>query len=191
MTLELFARDWVPVISMGFGFMGLVSLGLVWYQIKLGTQWNKLQGQEKYLNRDLEDVEHKMSVRLQLLDIPYHTQEGPLSAGHVEGIWSDPETYMLVKRFLNAFEDLAAAVRIGFVDQDFAYALEGSRMIRTWRVFEPVIKRARKNASCDTFYIEMENVAESWSERRRMEGVERKKELQKHRKKMGLSAPKV
>ena len=169
MSLQDFVRDWVPIMSLIVGALGLLSLGLVWYQLKLSTKWNKLQGQSNFLNRSLDEQEARLQAALMPLGIDFYAQIDKLTAPQAKAIRGNDEAYLQTKTYLNALEDIGAAVRIGFVDVDFAYALEGSRLMKAWRIFEPLALDLREYHSAPGIYIEMENVALAWGDRRAAE----------------------
>lgn len=191
MTLEEFVKNWVPVLSLSVSALGLISLGLVWYQLKLSTKWNKLQGQSIFLNRSLDEQEGKVQSRLRPLGIDFHAQIIRLTEEEVKAIRADDDAYLQTKTYLNALEDIGAAVRIGFVDEDFAYALEGSRLMKAWEIFQPLAIALRDYHSAEGIYVELENVAAEWRERRATETEEIAARHRSARARIGLSKPKV
>ena len=191
MTLQEFVRDWVPILALIMSALGLISLGLVWYQLKLSTKWNKLQGQSNFLNRSVDEQEGKVQAALTPLGIDFFAQLTPLTVEEAQAIRDGDEAYLQTKTYLNALEDIAAAVRIGFVDEDFAYALEGSRLMKAWKIFEPLAAALREYHSAQEIYVELENVASEWRERRAVETKEIAASHRSIRARMGLSEPKV
>ena len=109
MTLQEFVRDWVPILALIMSALGLISLGLVWYQLKLSTKWNKLQGQSNFLNRSVDEQEGKVQAALTPLGIDFFAQLTPLTVEEAQAIRDGDEAYLQTKTYLNALEDIAAA----------------------------------------------------------------------------------
>jgi len=81
-----------------------------------------------------------------------------------------------VKYWLNEFEELCAAVNVGTVDGEFAFALESERVVRTFRLFENLIMYTRDTLAIPEVFVELETTALKW-EREKIE-QEGKRELE-------------
>ena len=91
---------------------------------------------------------------------------------------------------MNTFEDLAAGVRIGFIDDDFAYALESDRLVSAWQRFSSYAEARRRQLEADELFIELENVATRWAARAKKEASARNQARLQNRAKMGIVKPK-
>jgi hypothetical protein len=194
-TLQDFSRDMVPIIAIGIGGLGLVSLVLLWRQMRSTNQWNKLQTQNGFINQDLDDLSRKLQESLKLHGIIYQKQRDALPDNLCQAIRDDDRAFFDVKTYLNTFENIAAAVRIGFVDSDFAYAIECGRLCAANRIFLPLIKQLRDYHDAPEICIELENVRAVWEARKLQEAKAlaqaEKSMMKKFRESMGLSKPKV
>ncbi|MDP3720324.1 MAG: DUF4760 domain-containing protein [Acidobacteriota bacterium] len=191
MTLQEFSRDVAPVLSVVVGFMGLASIGLLWHQMKLGTRWNKLQGQANFLNRSIDELEGNLQQALKPVAIEFFHRREPLTPDDVKRLLADENAYLQVKSYLNTFEDIGAAVRIGFVDGDFAYALEGPRLVKAWKIFTPLALHLRDYYSNESIFVELENVAVTWEDRAELEKIEHSDLKRRSRTEIGIARPKV
>lgn len=191
MTLEVFNRDFVPIVMMVLGVLGLGSLFLVWHQIRETAKWNKMQGQAAFLNRDVEEMERDLSARLKSIGVEWYGPIRALPETTVTTIMSDDDLNRAVKTYLNVHEDLAAGVRIGFVDDDFAYALESARLVATWTRFESYAEAQRKRMEDEEIYIELENVAIKWTKRSAESRTKRSKRRQDDKARLGIARPKA
>ena len=166
MTLTEFTRDYVPVFQLAVTTLGLVSLVLLWWQIRRTTAWNKLQSHHEFFHDKPSSVAEKQMLDvLHRLEIDRYT---PLSEEQAKQIFDDPEASFAAKCWLNEFEDLCAAVNVGTVDKDYAYALEAERVVRNYRLFEQLILWIRNTLGIPEVYIELETVALEW-ERKQLE----------------------
>lgn len=187
MPNESIAVGWLPLLQTIFTGLGLISLGLLWYQLRLSTRWNKLQGQANFLNRSLDEQEGKLQGAFQPIGIDFFKQIEPLTEAQSLAIWQDSNAFLEAKTYLNAFEDIGAAVRIGFVDADFAFALESARLLKAWRIFSPLIRHIRDYHSDHAIYNELENVANDWESRLTEEAAQLSQGTKAARAKIGLS----
>ena len=160
MTLTDFTRDYVPILQLIVLTFGLISLALLWWQIRRTTKWNKLQAHHDFFrDKPSANAEKQMLEVLDRLQIDRYV---PLTAEQAEQLFDDTDASFAVKCWLNEFEDLCAAINAGTVDRDYAYALETQRVVRNYRLFEQLILRIRKILDTPGFFIELETVALQW-----------------------------
>jgi len=112
--------------------------------------------------------------------------QAPLSHAQARAIFADkagaPDTAeVAIREYLNDFEEFAAAVNSGLVDDDYAYHIENVRVLNCYYGFEEVInhyaledqeRAARQKtellASSD-YYGELKRLAEKWKARKKLE----------------------
>jgi hypothetical protein len=88
---------------------------------------------------------------------------------------------VLIKHYLNDWEDFCGAISVGVIDEDYAREMEGSRLIDTFFGYREVINRLREARARDgqanagttgapafvnKLYYEMQVVAVRWHKRR-------------------------
>ncbi|RJQ78543.1 MAG: DUF4760 domain-containing protein [Desulfobacteraceae bacterium] len=79
-------------------------------------------------------------------------------------IHSDNSAFIATTAYLNNIENICAAVEIGSVDEDCAYAVHANGVLRSYYKFKTFIDYLRKKLSDDEIYIEIEKVACKWGE---------------------------
>lgn len=160
MTIETFSRDIVPIIQAGLALVGLISLFLLWWQIKQTNLWNKLTSKHNFLDVPLSaQLERDLTKSCEKLQIHF---DKVLTSEQCKSIRQDVDAYINAKAFLNDAENICAAVRIGSVDIDGAYAVHSARIIRMYDKFIEFIKMVREEYQDDEIYIEFEKTALEW-----------------------------
>lgn len=82
----------------------------------------------------------------------------------IEKILGSCDLLRIVRTYLDGFEVFCGAVSAGIVDDQYAYLLQGGRVIRNYTVFEPLIKRFQ--LANPTAYQQLEKLAGPWGVRR-------------------------
>jgi len=88
----------------------------------------------------------------------------PIPTAKLDELLRDPQNDLTVRAYLDSFERFCGAVKCGLVDDDYAYSLENTRVIRTLTIFQPFIDRVRAKNSMG--YLELRKLAEQWNYRR-------------------------
>lgn len=155
---------------------GLGSLVLLAKQIRDVNQWNRLMSYHQFFS-----VCPPADLREQIMDIfrklgePIPSQGKEIQEQSVRSILGDHEYLHRVTLYLDYFESLCGAINCGLVDKNYAYGLEGGRVIRLYSVFKPFINaRQEKHPHA---YLECETLALEWIERRNGEHTDTKKNL--------------
>lgn len=105
-----------------------------------------------------------------------------LSNAARDAIYADPTKLQIVKLYLDGFEQLASAIQCRVVDEDYAFHNEGTRIVRAFKVFGPIIgKLQEKNHLA---YIQFQELAEDWRDKR-AEALNRERERVKRIKRSG------
>jgi hypothetical protein len=163
MTLQEFSRDVVPIIQLIVTTAGLASLFLLWWQVRQTTMWNKLNSPASYANTSLLlQLEHSLVNSLNAIRIDVRSLTRELTSPEVEAIINDDNAYFAAKSYLTDLENLGAAVSIGAIDHDLAYAVHSSRLLRSYSIFSTFITRLREKFGDHEIYIEMEKTALKW-----------------------------
>jgi len=162
-TLEVFSRDVVPVLQIGIGALGVISIALVWRQIRQTTLWNKLNSPHNFLDVERSERLTRRAFReMRRLGVDPHKL---VSAGDADKIHDDETAQLAVKSFLNDVENICTAVRIGSVDEDCAYAVHSARVVEIVRRFGPFIAKVQDAYGDPELFIEQLKVAARWEKR--------------------------
>ena len=83
----------------------------------------------------------------------------------VAEILEDSEKLSTVRSYLDGFERFCAAVECGLVNSDYAYSIQGGRVIRNYIVFEGMIRKFQNDNKLA--YIELQKIALRWQAKRK------------------------
>ena len=177
MTLQEFSRDIVPILQLGIMSIGLVSLIILWRQIKQASLWNKLRTQHD-LWGCLPDENLDKSI-LEILRSKNQNESRKIPKDLSENIYNDAEMFTTIKTYLNKYEQFSAAINVGAMDEDYAYRLHSARICYVYTTFENFIKILRVRRKEDEFYIELQKLALKWRKRSQKEKQKRKSKIKK------------
>ncbi|HEY1890023.1 MAG TPA: hypothetical protein VGG63_06435 [Steroidobacteraceae bacterium] len=128
-----------------FQALGVVGLILLWAQLRHTATLNKLIAYHRYFH-DLPSAEKFRALyeALDRLKLKVPIWQEPFKAPELRIILSDtapyPKAEDVVRDYLNDFQEFAAAVNSGFVDDDYAYHIESARPINAYYGFRAVIE---------------------------------------------------
>lgn len=160
MTLEVFSRDIVPILQFIVTMAGLAAIFLLWWQIRQTNVWNRLNSFQAFLDVSRTyNIDKELYAQLRKIEIDPHAL---LSDKDVAKIYTDDAAYLAVNAVLNDADSLCAAIRIGAVDPDGAYAIHSARVIRMYENYIKFIEESRLRYSDDEIFIEMEKIALAW-----------------------------
>lgn len=151
--------------------IGLQSIILLWAQNRAMTIWNSVRSYHDYFQEfppehrieAMENLAEKLGFLQCLLDLT------PIPKTVVDAIESTRESRLTVRKFLDDYEEFCAAVNARVVDPEYAYGIEGTRVIRVKIVFEPLISRMRAENKYTRCYLELMKLGEEWKLRRERE----------------------
>jgi hypothetical protein len=166
------------VIQTGAVLIGLLSLVLIARQIRATAAQaastaavNSALAYHQYFG-DLVTLEIRRQLSEVAIDCGFAEARKlgkPMCDKAVACIKANPEHDGVVSSYLDEFEEFCAAIHAKLLNEDYAYGLEATRIIRAWAVFGPFIVLTRKEKSDFRTYIELERVASSWTARRKRE----------------------
>jgi len=88
-----------------------------------------------------------------------------ISDEDVEKIHADDAAHLAVKAFLNDIENLCAAISIGAVDYEGAYAVHSARIVAVYARYKKFIEAVRQKYDDDEIYVELEKIALAWQKK--------------------------
>jgi hypothetical protein len=179
MDLQTFSRDWVPLFQLIITTLALISILLLWWQIRESRLWNKLHTKENYADAiSMENIAKQMRDALAKLKIDIRLRSEKLSEQEVRKIMGDPDADYAVRTVLNDIENLCAAIQIGAADADLCYAVHSTRVVRAYKIFKPYIEQLREQLNDSEIYIELEKVGLDWQKKQMEFEVKQKQTIE-------------
>lgn len=151
--------------------IGIESLILIVAQGRATIVWNRLFAYHKFFqDRPPEhriDALQKMAVELGCMNCIKGVEPLPKTA--IPAILNNREHLFTVSKYLDDFEVLCGAINARIVDPEYAYHLEGTRVIRAFVMFDPLICELRKENKYSRCYLELQRLGAQWKKRREEE----------------------
>ena len=161
--LEAFSKEIVPLLQLFVGLLGLLSLLLLWYQIKDAAYWNRLTSQYNFINTVFTlSLDEKVYEASEAIEVDLKARDEPLSAEEVQKLWENDKCYSLLIAYLNEYENLSVAIHKGIADPDAAYRIHSVRVLTDYKVYEPFIRFYRAERRAPTYMKEMETLHHCW-----------------------------
>ncbi len=161
MTIKEFSTEVAPTIQMTTAILGLFSLLLIFWQIRQAAKWNRLSSSHNFLDIELV-TKLQQSLLAVFTDLKIDPRTVRLSKTESELIWKSESTTIPVKNLLNYFENICAAINVGSVDEENAYAVHSSSIPATFMKFEGIIDIMRDHYGDKELFIEMQKVSKAW-----------------------------
>ena len=162
MTLEIFSRDVVPILTLLIALPGVIGIILVYLQlriaqkqIQLNNLWNRTQAQHTLLD-NLPDEDHE--GRFWKLYKKYKDEFGVVSKSSAQEIYSEIDDWVCAKTYMNKFETLCAAINRGYVDFEYAYHVHSAKIVGLYDKWRGFVDFARDRLDDDEIYLELQNV---------------------------------
>lgn len=137
-------------------------------QLKIDHQWKTYESYHRHFaNVPDRPTRDKLIDRLKQLGlIPCFKHRGsPIDDDQVRLICECPEVFDDIKASLDCFEAFCGAINAKLVDEDYAFSLQATRVVRHHTVFAPLIAELHKGSP--SAYVELTKVATRWSIRQR------------------------
>lgn len=175
------------VVQAGAVILGLFSVLMAALQVRVNATWNKVLSYHTFFGdlitpeilTSLMTTADKCGFKDRLKN--YETLED----AHVAAILSDAEHDAVVSCYLNEFEEFCTAVNAGVVDDEYAYKLEGARLIRVNTCFAKYIEKCRtEGISSRRLYVQLEHRARLWNGRKQDEDVRHQARVDKAARKL-------
>lgn len=175
---------------------GALSIILLWVQLRSASRqerdeavWKRVE----YLHEHFHDVPRLQvteAVREYLCELGIHSPpsaHNPISREQAEAIKHDkgketrPPAEVLLTRYLNDWEDFCGAISVGVIDDNYAFEMEGNRLIHAFFGYREVINIFRETEVDDgklrapatgtpsfanKLYLELQRVALRWQKKR-------------------------
>ena len=170
----------LPVINVMIGGLGVATLLFVWAQLRhTSTQSKLITYHEHFQDLPKASKVSAMYTAMARLNIERPLWQTPLSRRQREAITGDttpaPDTaHIVIREYLNDFEEFAAALNCGLVDEDYAYHIENTRVLNAFYGYQELIdfwlledqERAARHRAAGVapsdYYGELKKLAERW-----------------------------
>jgi len=176
MTLEVFSRDVVPVLQFVVTCIGLLSLILVWRQLKQAHIWNKVQAQQSLLSVELGEFAAKLIAAAKNVGVDLKARVTPLDQKGVERLWSDDDAYNATMDYIDRIQHICSMIQAGVLDDELAYHSYYAYVVYEYNIYEPFTDRLRKHYDDEEMGNEWTKTAKRWEERRQRDEDIREKE---------------
>ncbi len=144
---------------------GLVSLVLVWRQLRITSIWNKINFTHSFLSTEFfGKLESELLDQTHALDMNISALQ-PLSEANVKALFGHPKALHAVKTYLTHLETVCAGVQMGAAEPDISYVIYSVSVQEAWRVFEPFIVSLRVAQGDDDIYRELSKTAVEWQKK--------------------------
>lgn len=175
MTISTFSTEIVPILQLVVSALGVVTIILLWYQIRLTNIWNKANTQHQLLSElPSEDLENRFLCEFESLE---KDRSGNITEAAAREIFIDINKKVCVKTFLNKYEHICAAINSKTIDDSYAYSVHSDQVNSAYFKMENFISLARTEANDIEIYIELQKVAMRWKEKYLNNFEERKQEI--------------
>ena len=135
------------IAEVTFSALGFCTLLLLWASLRHSSVLNKrLTYHEHFHDLPSGNKVEALYVLLQRLGIPTPKASSALTDANAQAIIADTEPppkkgEIVVREYLNDFEEFAAAVNCGLIDKNYAYHIEGPRTVNAYFGFKAIIER--------------------------------------------------
>ena len=163
MTFYEFNHDVVPVLQLCLGAIGLTSLFLIWWQAKRTTRWNQVVSHHQFF-KDTPSQEHERAIHDAAKKIQVDL-EVPLDAQSAQKICDNDDALFAARNLLNDYEELCSAILVGTLSENYAYAVDSTRVINAYKTYKAFIDLMRKKREADYAWSELQELAIKWEAR--------------------------
>ncbi|HHA2501847.1 TPA: DUF4760 domain-containing protein [Stenotrophomonas maltophilia] len=165
------------VIQAGGVVIGLFSIVLAAIQVRVNANWNKVLSYHNHFGQLITtDVLDRLEKTAEAKEFTDNLKNRtPISKEVAQAIYDDGKHDRVLSCYLDEFEEFCGAVNLGAVDMDYAYRLEGTRVVKVWEVFQNYAFYCREKMDCPTIYKQLEHLAGNWHDRMEFEKEQRAK----------------
>jgi len=165
------------VIQAGGVVIGLFSIVLAAIQVRVNANWNKVLSYHNHFGQLITtEVLDRLEATADAKGFKDNLQKRTAISLEVsQAIFEDGKHDRVLSCYLDEFEEFCGAVNLGAVDMDYAYRLEGTRVVKVWEVFHNYAVYCRKKLDCPTIYKQLEHLADAWAARMKFEKQQREK----------------
>jgi hypothetical protein len=163
MSLEIFNRDYAPLLTLIFSGANFVALFLLYYQIRLTRKWNLLQSKYNFIDTtEAPSLEKAMLNALGSLDVRlYNRHFLPLQPHEVEIIYENVEATVCLNHFINDLQNLCASYNYGIINTRVFMSIHVGRVRWWYHILHPYVKRMRQDLQDNNLWLDFEAVGKT------------------------------
>lgn len=169
MSIKEFSTDWAPAISAIAAMLSLLSLLLLWYQIRGTNVWNKVAAAFGLMDLDrFYLLEEQATKDCKAISVPF---PAPLSLDQARQVRNNYNAYHAVKNLAIFLDRIAVAYQSGYADKEVVAATFGPILVGYKRVLESYIQLARTELKSPEAYRDFSRTADDcqeWLNKRRL-----------------------
>jgi hypothetical protein len=157
MTLHDFSIDYAPAIQAVAAVLGLVSLVLVWYQIRKTNDWNR--NSAAFAIMELErfyTLEEQATKFCKVIEVPF---PAPLNIENASKVRSNYDAYHAVKNLVIFLDRICVAYQAGYVDKEVLAFTYGPIIIGYYGVLSNYIFIVRQEMGAPEAYRDFARTA--------------------------------
>jgi len=157
MTLKDFSIDIAPTVQAITSVLGLLSLVLLWWQIRKTNDWNRVSATFGLMDLDrFESLEQTAIKRCEAINIKIPSE---LTEDEAKKIRSDHTAYHAVKPFIMFIDRICVSVHTGFSDREVVTFTYGPLIRGYYAVFRTYIAAARTDGNAPEAFRDFEQLA--------------------------------
>ena len=158
MTLQEFTRDIVPIIQAILTAVGLGSVLLLWWQIRLTWKWNKVDATFRSMDIiEFSRIESEALLAAKKLGV---NLTAPISEDDARKIRQDYETYLKVKALVIFLDRQAVAFLAGYFDSSVVANTYGQLISGYAKTLSNYIRVTRVELGDPEPYMDLQKAAE-------------------------------
>lgn len=145
MSLVEFNTTIAPIINLLFSGTAIVSLILLFYQIRQTNKWNRLHSKYNFIDtQHSSDLEKNMREATQFVDVKLTGRHfESLKEEEIEKLRSNHDVTFAINRFLNDMQNLCAALNYGILEKKVFEAIHSGRVLWWYIILLPYIEKCK------------------------------------------------
>jgi hypothetical protein len=156
MTIKDFSIDIAPTIQAVTSILGLLSLVLVWWQIRKTNDWNRVSATFGLMDLDrFESLEQTAIKGCEAIGIKIPSE---LTEDDAKKLRKDHAAYHAVKPFIMFIDRICVSVHTGFSDRDVVSFTYGPIIRGYYAVFRRYIAEARADSDAPEVFRDFEQL---------------------------------
>lgn len=160
LDLKEFNVTILPLIQMFISCIGLLSILLLWHQLRATHKWNKIKTNFTFVTTEENKAETDLYMNAKELGIDLKLRKKPLTIKEVNLIIAHDDTFHAMMAYLMHVENKCTAINNGIVDKKIAYAAFAPQIRDAYIVYKPYLKKIQSIYNDKQVYCEFESYAE-------------------------------
>ncbi len=130
-------------------------------QLDAATESTRLDHERRRLTETFEFANEILEKQWEFASMIPDARDGDAVKNYLASTTdSSPPHDVVATRYLDIYENLAAAVNVGVLDIEMVDRLEGGRIVRTWDAFAPWVEERRQRLGQESLFVELQQLAD-------------------------------